>query len=95
LTVDPRWGFEWAFACPFDADDESRPCWPNHENGEPYTAEAGARFGCNYDSWWGEDGAEMVVGMPPTVFPVVDVSWTGDGFELTLGAATYEHVEGQ
>jgi len=87
MAAHERWGITWELRCPFDVADESRPCWPHYENGEPFTAKEAAPIGCNWGEWFGEMDVEMVTEMPETSWPVT-AHWDGDHFTMTLGAPT-------
>lgn len=89
MTADRRSGPMWDLYCPFENTDETRPCWPSDETGEPDPTEMGVATGCVYAQWWGEMSTELIFGMPATEWPVVSSDWTGDGFEFVLGQPSF------
>lgn len=45
--------------CPYRPSDESRPCWPHGEDGEPDPA---PRLDCTYESWVDGIGRDVLHG---------------------------------
>lgn len=71
--------------CPFDAADESRPCWPHDESGEPLSAEQGAKDGCVYVDWMENDGIDCFSNSVTVTFELAAAVWSGDGFDFEFG----------
>lgn len=72
-------------SCPHDPADETRPCWPHHENGERFSPEMGARDGCVYRDWLEEVGGEALAHPTTVHFELRDAAWRGDHFDFYLG----------
>ena len=95
LTVSETWGVEWSFTCGYDMDDEARPCWPHTEDGERASAEYAALSGCTYQSWWDNEGTEMIHTGPTLSFPLTATWEDGDYFRFHLAAPTVEENDEQ
>ena len=71
--------------CPFDPADQSRPCWPHTEFGEPFSAEKGTSDGCVYKDWVENEGIEAFTGKLELSFALAAADWRGDHFDFSIG----------
>lgn len=77
-------GMRWDVQCPFDVEDESRPCWPCTNESERMTLAEAQVYGCNYEEWFGEVGPfDIIHTVPPVTFPFT-AQWHGDHFTFHL-----------
>jgi len=75
-------GPEWRFECGYDAANESRPCWPLHEDESRYDTAEGIREGCIFVPWFEVyDGA--IRNMPTITFDA-EAEWMGDYYDFDL-----------
>lgn len=65
--------------CPFDAADQSRPCWPHREDGIP---EAAPQPECVYASWVDNLASDELLSGEWSV--TVDCDWEWNGSEPTV-----------
>lgn len=70
-------------ACPHDAADETRPCWPHDESGERMGTDEGKAVGCVFSDWIDNCGLEAIAGRVEMTF-VAGPIYGGDFMEFTL-----------
>lgn len=71
--------------CPYDPADESRPCWPHDESGEPLSVEQATKDGCVYVDWLDNDGIDAFANPITLTFELASATWSGDGFDFEFG----------
>lgn len=91
--------------CPYEASDETRPCWPWHngddppaERGEddtpnvPYTKDEGTAVGCNYQPWFENIGNEVVYLREQPLTFELHAEWDDDAYVFNLGQQVIEEA---
>jgi hypothetical protein len=89
VTLDVSKGWAgWKMTCQRDRFDQSRRCWPHHEDHAPYTEEEMSRYSpCTLVEWFEESGGvDMIDHLAPVTFDVEVTKWDADGPLISLDA---------
>lgn len=83
-TVTVRFEDGWVttqMTCPFDLADQSRPCWPVTDHGEP---EDPPQEFCNWKEWFDSSGGPESMREAHVATVPVEAEWDGDAMWFSV-----------